>query len=64
MYPRVTGAGTYRELPKNEIAGILERQVARSAKAFSDIPTFTNPPTSFVFLLLRRPNLVEAKLNI
>ena len=52
------------ELPENVIAGVLQAEISRPVKTFTNITTFPDLPTSLVFLLLRRPDFAEVQLDV
>lgn len=55
---------THRVFPKNKVAGILKRQIARPVETFTDVATLSNLPTSFILLLLRSPHFTEANFDV
>ena len=54
----------YRVFPKNKVAGILECQIARPVKPFTNVAAFADLSPCLVLLLLCSPHFAEAQFNV
>jgi len=54
----------FRKFPQDEVARVLQTQIARTVQAFTNISALADLTPSFVLLLFRRPHLTKVQLNV